>query len=76
MKVNQPTHFLGGKDCQFTLKGRKLTEMRRAELRGIARALKVDAAPELTKNDLVKRLIGRLSALGVEGEIASVSENV
>lgn len=69
MKTNATIHFIGARECPYTLNGRKLTEMRRSELRGIARRIKVNA--DGTKNELLHRLIARLGAMGVEKELGS-----
>lgn len=60
-------HYLGAKECPYTLNGKKLTELRRAKLRTVAKGLKVD--PEGSKNEIVKRLIAKLNMIGADTEI-------
>ena len=71
MRVNSEVRFLGSRDCKYTMRGRKLTELRRAELRPIARALKVDDGPQRSKNELLRMILGKLSAINAPEEIAS-----
>jgi hypothetical protein len=59
---------MGAKDCKYTLQGRRLTELRRAELRPIAKTLKVDA--DGLKNDILRRIVAKLDALQSEAEIS------
>lgn len=66
------THFIGSKDCRYTLSGRKLTEYRRAQLRPLAKKLKVDDSG--TKNDILRRIISKLDVIGAEAELGNIGQ--
>lgn len=68
MRVTSATHFIGARDVKYSLNGRRLTELRRAELRPIAKMLKVNA--DGTKNEILFRITSKLDALGSEAEIS------
>lgn len=72
MKINREVRFLGSRDCKYTMRGRKLIELRRAELRPLARALRVAEDSSLPKNELLHRVISKLDAIGADTEIGSV----
>lgn len=68
MRINSTTHFIGAREVKYTLHGRRLTELRRAELRPIAKTLKVDA--DGSKNEILFRVVAKLDALQSETEIS------
>lgn len=72
MKINGGVHFMGSRDCPYTFRGQKLVELRRTKLREIAGALKIPADATLTKNEILTRVISKLSAMGAESEISNV----
>jgi alcohol dehydrogenase class IV len=53
------TQIIGPRECPYTWQGRNLAEMRKAELNPIAKALGV-FDPNVTKNDLLLSMIGKL----------------
>lgn len=55
------------KDCKYTYNGTNLVEMRRAKLYPIARSL--DISGEMSKNDLLIKLVAKLNALESADEI-------
>ena len=61
------THYLGDKDCDYTLNGRKLTELRRAELAPKAAALGIDVNPG--KNEMHAKFIAKERAIGLTLEM-------
>lgn len=69
MNFNNGVHFIGAKECKFRYKGKNLIEYRRAELRPIAKALGINEI-DGTKNDLLRSIISRASALKMDDEIA------
>ena len=66
------THYLGDKDCDYTLNGRKLTELRRAELAPKAAALGIDV--NLGKNDMLAQFIAKAKALELPFELNEIQE--
>ena len=58
MKINKPTHFLGARDCPFTLNGQNLTGMRRVKLREIAASL--DLPNNGGRNEMLTAIISAL----------------
>ena len=58
MITNNPIRYLAPKDCEFTINGQNLVEMRRAKLRQIAKSLKVSA--DDSKQAILKRIIAKL----------------
>lgn len=72
MIQNRGTVYMAAKDCPFTFKGQNLTELRRARLRLIAKAINIPEYNELPKNELIVRLIGKLKALGAESELGNI----
>ena len=56
--IINPVRYLSTKDCEFTINGVNLAEMRRAKLRPIAKALGVSA--EGSKQEILLRTIGKL----------------
>lgn len=69
LQQNKVIHYLGAKEVKYTLNGQKLNELRRARLRQLAMALKVNA--DGSKNDLLHRIISKLNSVGAEPEIGS-----
>ena len=67
---NKYIHFIAPKDCDYTLFGKNLVEMRRAELRKLAKALDINA--DGTKNDILGGLIGKLKAMEAETELSEI----
>lgn len=68
MRVTSATHFIGAREIKYTLHGRRLSELRRAELRPLAKMLKVNS--DGTKNEILFRVVAKLDALGSEAEIS------
>ena len=64
---NAPVRYISVKDCPYSIEGNNLAEMRRARLRKIAIAISVSA--EGSKQDILKRVIGRLKASGAPKEL-------
>lgn len=69
------TLILGPKEVQYTWKGRNLAEMRKAELNPVAKALGV-FDPNVSKNDLLASMIGKLRHMKAEKEITDMIERV
>lgn len=67
MKNNFVT-YISAKQCPYSFEGKNLTEFRRAKLRKIAQAVKVNA--EGSKNELLQRIIGKLNLIGAEKELS------
>lgn len=65
--TNNPVHYLGVKECPFSIRGQNLVGLRRARLRPIAKALEVD--PNGTKQEILKRIIAKLKAQESEPEL-------
>ena len=65
--TNTPIHYLGAKDCEFTLNGQNLVTFRRARLREIAK--KLGLAPYDSKQPILKRIIGTLKVAGAPKEL-------
>ena len=68
--TNTPIVYLAPKDCPFSIDGQNLVEMRRARLRQIAKAIGVSAAD--SKQDILKRLIGKLKVAGAPKELTDL----
>ena len=71
MKFNR-THFIGAKDCPFTLDGENLAEMRRARLNRIANRIKVEQKD--TGNGTLGAIIVRCKSLKYPNELREVAE--
>ena len=67
MITNTPTHYLGSKDCEFTINGENLVSMRRSRLRGYAK--KFGVSPADSKQHILKRIIGKLKVAGAPKEL-------
>ncbi len=67
MITNNPIRYLGPKDCPFTIDGKNLAEMRRAELRPYAKKLQVSA--DGSKQAILLRVIGKLKVIGAPKEL-------
>lgn len=67
---NKGTHFLGSREIRYTANGRKLSELRRAKLRSLAKTLKV--SPDGDKNSILHRVIAKLDSVGAEAEIGEI----
>ena len=65
--TNTPVHYLAPKQCPFTYSGENLAAMRRSRLRQLAKKLKV--SPDDSKQEILKRLIGKLTAIGAPKEL-------
>ena len=68
--TNNPVVYIAPKDCPFTINGENLAAMRRAKLRRIAKSLKVSA--DGSKQEILKRVIGRLKAADAPRELSDV----
>ena len=62
-------HFIGAKDCPFKFKGKNLVDLRRAELRPVARALKIEEL-DGTKNEILGKIISRAKTLELDEELS------
>ncbi len=69
MKVTV-TRIIAAKDCEFTLNGKNLAEMRRFRINRIATAIKVDV--EDSKNATLTRVLGRLRAMEAAPELSEI----
>ena len=67
MITNNPIRYLGPKDCEFTINGQNLVEMRRAKLRLVAKSFGV--SPDGSKQNILQRLIGKLKVAGAPKEL-------
>ncbi len=67
-------HFLGANEVKYTYQGQRISELRRAKLQPIAKALGVE--PMGSKNEILGRVVGRLRALESAQEITDVLEPV
>lgn len=56
------------RNCPYSLNGENLANLRRAQLQPIAAAVGIRG--EFTKNQLLTRLIEKLSAMGASSDIA------
>lgn len=65
--INSQVRYLSTKDCEFTINGVNLAEMRRAKLRPIAKALGVSA--DDSKQAILLRIIGKLKVNGSPKEL-------
>lgn len=65
--IINPVRYLSTKDCEFTINGVNLAEMRRAKLRPIAKSLRVSA--EGSKQEILLRVIGKLKVNGAPKEL-------
>ena len=70
--TNQVVHYTSAKECEFSIDGENLVTIRRARLRGIAKALKV--SPDGSKQEILKRVIGRLKASGAPKELIDLTD--
>lgn len=68
--TNQPVHFMGVRECEFTVDGQNLVTLRRAKLRPLAKAMSLN--PDGTKQELLRRLIGRLRSSGAPKELRDI----
>ncbi len=73
MKITS-MHFLGANEVKYTYQGQRISELRRAKLQPIAKALGVE--PMGSKNEILGRVVGRLRALESAQEITDVLEPV
>lgn len=60
--------YIPPKQCPYTVDGKNLTEFRRAQLRKVAQAVKVDA--DGSKNALLQRIIHKLNLIGANKELS------
>jgi len=65
-------HYIAAKECPYSILGRKLTELRRAELRNIAMRIEVDG--NLPKNDMLQQTISKLNAIEAPAELSELSD--
>jgi len=70
MITNIPVVYICPKQCPYTIEGVNLAEMRRAKLRTIAKKLKL--SPDGTKQEILRRLIGRLAAAEAPSELTDL----
>lgn len=68
--TNTPIVYLAPKQCPFTINGQNLAAMRRARLREVAKAIGVD--PGGSKQEILKRLIGKLKVTGAPKELSDI----
>lgn len=60
--------YISPKQCPYSVDGKNLTEFRRAQLRKVAQAVKVDA--EGSKNALLQRIISKLNLIDAPRELS------
>ncbi len=70
--TNQTVHYMSAKECEFSIDGDNLAAIRRARLRTIAKALKV--SPDGSKQEILKRVIGRLKSSGAPKELKDLTD--
>lgn len=73
MQITSTVNVLGARDCRYTLDGKNLANMRRAELFRIARCFDL-GNPDASKNELLSGLIAKLNLMGAEDELADMVE--
>ena len=64
------TVYISVRDCPFTWNGQNLAAMRRAKLRLLAKGVKISAAG--SKQEILKRLLGKLQAMGAPKELREI----
>ena len=68
--TNTPIVYISTTQCPFTWKGQNLAAMRRAELRPLAKGVKVSA--DGSKQEILRRLIGKLSVIDAPKELSEI----
>ena len=68
--TNTPVVYISVRDCPFTWKGQNLAAMRRAEIRPLAKGVKVSA--DGSKQEILKRLLGKLQAMDAPKELSEI----
>lgn len=72
LNYDNAQHYLAPKECKYTYRGENLVAMRKAKLRPLAKALKVELDDDPNHNELVQRIMKRADALDREPELADV----
>ena len=70
--TNRPVHYLAPKECEFSIGGSNLVTFRRAKLRLIAKSMSV--SPDGSKQEILRRVIAKLKAMGAPKELSSELE--
>ena len=61
--------IMSSKDCDYSLGGTNMTELRRAQLRVVAQTVGAELSPQATKQELLQRIVGVLDQRGAPKEI-------
>ena len=61
-------HYIAAKECRYTMLGKNLAEMRRADLRLIT--ISIEANAEGSKQDILAATLKRLDSRGAPNELS------